>query len=92
MARRLRPTDTIIELSRSDLLKTLTGIQLVVFIRILGAVGRAGGKPIEISNRDLYDGDTRSVVAALRKLEDEGLIVITRDKSTRAGRTIFLAR
>ncbi len=91
MIKRLKPTDHIIELVRSGLVDSLKGAQLVVYIKLLAACAAAESRKVEPLNADLF-ASARTVVSALRRLEELDLISIEYDKTKRPGRTIEVLR
>lgn len=87
----LRPTTTIQVLARSTLLESLTGPELVVYLRLLGAVGDQKSQRITIINAHLYR-NIRTAVAALRSLENYGLVRISYENMRAINRTIEVSR
>ena len=67
--KRLAPTTTITELAESGFLDSLSGAQLVVYIRLLAATHQKGSKKVQVINTDLYR-EPRTAVKALRQLEE----------------------
>ncbi len=96
MSKRLKCTDRISDLAKSPLLDDLSGSELVVYLRLLAATGAptAGRARVLVTstNADLYARDPRTVVRALRHLEELKLIAIQYDVSQRPGRTIEVLR
>jgi hypothetical protein len=83
----LSPQTTIATLAKHSLIDTLTGPQLVVYIKLLGARQEQRTRKVSILNSQLQR-DARTAVRALRELENMGLVKIRYEDGTRIGRTI----
>lgn len=83
---RLTAKSTLAHLAKHSLLDSLTGSELVVYVRLVAAVGEQRTKRVKILNAALH-GDARTAGRALRKLEDHGLIRV-HDDGSRFHRTI----
>ena len=85
-SRALTPDSTIATLAKHSIIDALTGQQLVVYIKLLGAK-KDQGRRVHVLNSQLCN-DARTAVRALRELENMGLIKISYDDGSRLGRTI----
>lgn len=72
-----RPTadTTVARLAQLAILDTLTGPQLVVYLRLLAETKVQKSRTVTVVNADLYR-QPRTAVRALRELEDIGLVTI----------------
>lgn len=84
---RWTPRTTVTKLARSSLLDALSGPQLVVYIKLLGAVDAQRSRHIQLINGELCK-DHRTAARALGQLEDMGLVKLHYDDGTKLGRTI----
>lgn len=73
----LTPDTKITALAKHPILDSLSGPQLVVYLRLIAATG-AQGRRVRVINLELYR-DARTAVSALHSLEEMGLIKITHD-------------
>lgn len=92
MARRLKPTDTIIELARAKMpgvaaliIDELSRSELIIYINLLAIAGTSGMDTIKPTNAEIYRGDdARTCNRALLALEAHGLVKLSFDsKKTR---------
>lgn len=81
----LTPRTTVKALVEHPLVDVLAGPELLIYLRLV-VIAKAGQRSTA-TNRDLYRGDARAAVRALRVLERNGLIKI-RYASGGLGRTI----
>lgn len=86
-----RPTadTTVANLARMAILDTLTGPQLVVYLRLLAETKVQRSRTVSVINADLYRSP-RTAVRALRELEDLGIVKLQFDGSLQ--RTIEVPR
>lgn len=75
-----RPTadTTVAKLATLSLLDTLTGPQLVVYVRLLAQTKAQRSRKVSVTNADLYH-QPRTAVRALRELENIGLVKVEFD-------------
>lgn len=83
------PDTTVAKLAQMSIMDTLTGPQLVVYLRLLAETKTQRSRTIVVTNADLYR-QPRTAVRALRELEDIGLVTIKFDGSLQ--RTIEVPR
>jgi hypothetical protein len=72
------PAMSVRNLAHLTLLDCLSGPELVVYIRLVGATADQAKRTVRITNAALYR-NPRTAAAALNKLEDRGLITIRYD-------------
>lgn len=68
---------TIATLAASPLLNALSGIELIVYLRLLLAMHHEGDRRVKVANADLYR-ETRTAGRALLELERLKLIRVER--------------
>lgn len=77
---KLKPSTTVSELARHELLDALNGTQLVVYLRLIAETARQKSRIVHVHNHQLYR-QPRSAIRALQELRDMGLVKLSGDQS-----------
>lgn len=73
--KRLHPADPLWKIAESPWIDELGHLELVVYLRLLGRTHRKGSLSVVMTNAAIHR-NPRRVGAALRRLEDRGLVVV----------------
>ncbi len=88
----LRPETTITLLAQHPILDSLTGRQLVVYLRLLAATGAQRKRAVKVTNHELYR-DARGAVRTVLELQQLGLVKVRFEHDRKKlGRTIQVLR
>src|ERR1700744_943985 len=84
---RLNPNTRLVALARDPILDALSGLQLPIYLKLIGAWGEQRTRRVKITNQELYR-DNRTAVRVLHQLEDRGLIRLHYADRSGTGRVI----